>query len=97
MKTNFRLSSIIISLLWLCTANVICNAVANELMDAHSLQESYAKVAEKAFPAVVVIMNCQYNGTLYPEVFLHRILVRQRLCIDCKHAYTYSYIRSPFL
>jgi len=31
-------------------------------MDAHSLQESYAKVAEKAFPAVVVIMNCQYNG-----------------------------------
>ena len=61
MKTNFRLSSIIISLLWLYTANAICNAVANEL-DAHSLQESYAKVAEKAFPAVVVILNCQYNG-----------------------------------
>lgn len=33
-----------------------------ESSDPHSLQESYAKVAEKAFPAVVVILNCQYNG-----------------------------------
>ena len=34
--------------------------------EIHSLQESYAKVAEKAFPAVVVVLNCQYDrfGTL---------------------------------
>lgn len=36
--------------------------IGREASDPHSLQESYAKVAEKAFPAVVVILNCQYNG-----------------------------------
>lgn len=38
----------------------------NSQVDAHSLQESYAKIAEKAFPAVVVVLNCQYDrfGTL---------------------------------
>lgn len=35
-------------------------------ISAHSLQESYAKVAEEAFPAVVVVMNYRYDrsGTL---------------------------------
>jgi len=32
-----------------------------EYNNAHSLQESYAKVAEKAFPAVVVVLNCRYD------------------------------------
>ena len=36
--------------------------IGRESSDPHSLQESYAKVAEKAFPAVVVILNCQFNG-----------------------------------
>lgn len=41
-------------------------SIAKGSSNAHSLQESYAKVAEKAFPAVVVVLNCQYNrlGTL---------------------------------
>ena len=30
--------------------------------NAHSLQEAYARVAEKAYPAVVVVLNCQYNS-----------------------------------
>ncbi len=32
-----------------------------EYNNAHSLQESYAKVAERAFPAVVVVLNCRYD------------------------------------
>ena len=32
-----------------------------EPTDAYALQEAYAKVAEKAFPAVVVVLNCQYD------------------------------------
>ncbi len=35
--------------------------LSREAPDVHSLQASYAKVAEKAFPAVVVVLNYQYN------------------------------------
>ncbi len=30
--------------------------------DAHSLQEAYARVAERAYPAVAVVVKCQYTG-----------------------------------
>lgn len=37
------------------------NSVVHGSSEAHSLQESYAKVAKKAFPAVVVVLNCQVD------------------------------------
>lgn len=46
----------------LCFFHINGFVFGKESSDPHSLQESYAKVAEKAFPAVVVILNCQYNG-----------------------------------
>lgn len=60
MKTPMMLSCIIGILL------LPYISIAEGSSDVHSLQESYAKVAEKAFPAVVVVLNCQYDrfGTL---------------------------------
>lgn len=46
----------------LCFFHINGFVFGKESSDPHSLQESYAKVAEKAFPAVVVVLNCQYNG-----------------------------------
>ena len=37
-------------------------AAGRKKSDAHSLQETYAHVADKAYPAVVVVLNCQYNS-----------------------------------
>ncbi len=39
---------------------------ANSQQDARAMQNTFAKVAEKAFPAVVVVLNCRYDwrGTL---------------------------------
>lgn len=58
--TSSKYSFLLVTLL--CFFHINGVALGKESSDPHSLQESYAKVAEKAFPAVVVIMNCQYNG-----------------------------------
>ena len=36
-------------------------AYADNPRDARALQDAYARVAEKAFPAVVVVLNCKYG------------------------------------
>ncbi|MBQ4480344.1 MAG: trypsin-like peptidase domain-containing protein [Victivallales bacterium] len=38
-----------------------CVCQGKDITDVHSLQDAYARVAEKVFPAVVVVMNCQYD------------------------------------
>ena len=52
---------------FLCVCGVV--SLAGELCakepSARSLQEAYALVAEKAFPAVVVIENYKYNGKTF--------------------------------
>ncbi len=49
-------------LLFLCYSTIVeVIASDSKLSEYHSLQESYAKVAEKAFPTVVVVLNYQYN------------------------------------
>ncbi len=45
----------------LAVAIILPTICAASQQEVHSLQESYAKVAEKAFPAVVVVLNCQYD------------------------------------
>ena len=40
---------------------VLTVSQANAQQDVHSMQNSFAKVAEKAFPAVVVVLNCRYD------------------------------------
>ena len=39
----------------------VCTARADNPKDARALQDAYARVAEKAFPAVVVVLNCKYG------------------------------------
>ena len=56
MIKNLGLYILILLILCFCPTSK-----AENQCDPHSLQDSYAKVAEKAFPAVVVILNCQYN------------------------------------
>lgn len=61
MKVNLQKYLYLIAL-FCCFFQVKVIAGGRKTPDAHSLQEAYAHVAEKAYPAVVVVLNCQYNS-----------------------------------